>query len=107
MEKGWSDEYGEGGVDCEILGPGAKGYGGVNGGRGVEELCCINIIIIFIIRSSCFLSCSLRLSSSSASSTLLFASHSSVTSINLARMLESSSELSHSLLFLLTPASVS
>lgn len=56
-----------------------------------------------IILSSCFLSCSLRFSSRSASTRLLFASFSSVTSMNLVKMVDSSSEPSQSFRFLFWP----
>ena len=60
---------------------------------------CINPIIMVIILSSCFLSCSLRFSSISASANLLLVSHSSVTSMNLVKIVDSSSEPSQSFLF--------
>ena len=75
-------EAGEkGGGEKEVLG-GIYCTGG-RGEAGEKPMtCCMNPNIMVAILSSCFLSCSRRLSSSSASMSLLSASLSSETSMN-------------------------
>ena len=76
-------------------------------GKEQFVICCMKPITITIILSSCFLSCSLRFSSNSASINLLLVSHSSETSTNFVRMWETSLKLaSPSPLLFLVPESL-